>query len=107
MAKEYVEERNGGYYLAGTRVSLDSIVYCFREGMSAETIASEFETLNLAQVYGAIAHYLDNQLAIDAYLIRQQEKFEAMRKAAPPLSEALRKKLDAAKEAFLVERNRT
>jgi len=26
MAKEYVEERNGGYYIAGTRISLDSIV---------------------------------------------------------------------------------
>jgi len=32
MAKEYVEERDGGYYLAGTRISLDSIVQCFNEG---------------------------------------------------------------------------
>ena len=28
MAKVYVEERNGGYYLAGSRVSLDSVVQC-------------------------------------------------------------------------------
>ncbi len=27
MAKEYVEKRDGGYYIAGTRVSLDSIVF--------------------------------------------------------------------------------
>ncbi len=65
MAKDYVEERNGGLYVAGTRVSLDSIVQCFREGLSPETIAGEFDTLTLAQVYGAIAHYLDNQAAID------------------------------------------
>ena len=32
MAKEYVEERNGGLYVAGTRVSLDSIVQCFNDG---------------------------------------------------------------------------
>ncbi len=26
MHGEYIEERNGGYYLAGTRISLDSVV---------------------------------------------------------------------------------
>jgi hypothetical protein len=29
MAREYVEKRNGGYYLIGSGVSLDSIVYRF------------------------------------------------------------------------------
>lgn len=52
MSKEHVEERDGGLYVAGTRVSLDSIVQCFQEGMSAEAILGEFETLTLAQVYG-------------------------------------------------------
>jgi hypothetical protein len=36
MAKEYVEQRNGGYFVVGTRVSLDSIVECFNEGLSPE-----------------------------------------------------------------------
>jgi uncharacterized protein (DUF433 family) len=44
MAKDYIEERNGGYYVAGTRVSLDSVVECFNEGLSPEAIAGEFET---------------------------------------------------------------
>ena len=43
MAKEYVEERNGGYYVAGTRVSLDSVVQGFREGLSPEAILEDFE----------------------------------------------------------------
>ena len=43
MAKEYVEERNGGYYVAGTRVSLDSIVHAFRRGESPETMAMHFK----------------------------------------------------------------
>ena len=42
MAKEYVEERDGGYYVAETRVSLDSIVECFNEGLSPEAILGEF-----------------------------------------------------------------
>ena len=36
MAKEYVEKRDGGYYIAGSRVSLDSVVYEFLNGSSPE-----------------------------------------------------------------------
>ncbi|HEV1284540.1 MAG TPA: DUF433 domain-containing protein [Bryobacteraceae bacterium] len=97
MAKDYVEERNGGYYVAGTRVSLDSIVHCFQEGLSPEAILAEFDTLTLAQVFGAITFYLENQPAVDAYRIRQQQRFEATRRAAAALPEELRRKLDAAR----------
>jgi len=34
MDKTYVEERDGGYFVAGERVSLDSLVYAFRRGAS-------------------------------------------------------------------------
>ena len=98
MAKEYIEQREGGYYVAGSRISLDSIVQCFNEGLSPEAILGEFETLNLAQVYGAITYYLENQAAIDAYRIRQKARFEEMRKAAEPLPKGLRERLEAARE---------
>jgi uncharacterized protein (DUF433 family) len=98
MAKEYIEERNGGYYVGGTGVSLDSVVQCFADGLSPETILGEFETLNLAQVYGAITYYLENQAEIDAYRVRQKQRFEEMRRAAEPLPEGLRHRLDAARE---------
>src|ERR1700683_5198766 len=97
MAKEYVEERQGGYYLAGTRVSLDSIVQCFNEGLSPEAILGEFKTLTLAQVFGTITFYLENQPAIDAYRICQEHRFEATRRAAP-LPESQRQRLVAARE---------
>ncbi len=98
MAKEYVEERNGGYYVAGTRISLDSIVQCFNEGLSPEAILGEFETLTLAQVFGAITFYLENQPAMDAYRIRQMQRFEATRRDSAPLPESLRQRLAAARE---------
>lgn len=98
MAKEYIEERNGGCYVAGTRVPLDSIVQCFNDGMSPETILGEFESLTLAQVYGAIAHYLENQAAVDAYRVRQERRFAEMRRAAEPLPEGLHQRLQAARE---------
>ena len=39
--KDYVEKRNAGHWVAGTRVSLDSIVLAFLDGLSPETIAVE------------------------------------------------------------------
>ena len=98
MAKDYIEERNGGYYVGGTRVSLDSVVQCFTDGLSPEAILGEFETLNLAQIYGAITYYLEDQAAMDAYRVRQKQRFAEMRRAAEPLPEGLRERLDAARE---------
>ena len=96
MPKEYVEPRNGGYYVAGTRVSLDSIVQAFQEGMSAETIHGEFDTLTLAQVYGAIAYYLENQFFIDDYRARQERRFASLREMAEPIPSDLRQRIEAA-----------
>jgi uncharacterized protein (DUF433 family) len=84
MTRDYVEQRDGGYYLAGTRVSLDSIVYGFRGGESPETIQQNFPSLTLEQIYGAIAFYLGRQAQIDAN-IRQGE--EELRGLIPPLSQ--------------------
>jgi uncharacterized protein (DUF433 family) len=44
---EYVEQRNGGYCVAGTRVSLDSVVYAFLKGATPEGIQSSYTALNL------------------------------------------------------------
>src|SRR5271169_3532548 len=98
MARDYVEQRQSGYYVAGTRVSLDSVVQCFNEGLSPEAILDEFETLTLAQVYGAITFYLENQPAVDTYRVRQEKRFAAMRKTAEPMSEDLRIRLHSARE---------
>lgn len=68
MSKEYVEKRGEGYYVAGTRVSLDSMVYAFLRGESAEAIQQSFPALKLEEVYGAITYYLANQKEIDGYL---------------------------------------
>ena len=47
MSTEHVEHREGFYRVAGTRVSLDSIVYAFLSGQSAESIAQSFPVLKL------------------------------------------------------------
>ena len=52
---QYVDERSGGLYVAGTGVSLDSLVIHFQEGASPDKIATSFPTLKLSQIYGVIA----------------------------------------------------
>jgi len=98
MAKEYIEERDGNYYVTGTRISLDSIVHAFRRGESPETICQNFELLHLEEVYGAIAYYLAHQVDIDAYLVRQDEKWAEGKRNAEPLSADLRQRLIRARE---------
>jgi uncharacterized protein (DUF433 family) len=97
---EYVEQRNGGYYIRGVRVSLDSIVYAFNAGDSPETIRHNFSSLTLEQVYGAIAFYLGNRDAVDANIREGEEELDRI---VPPLSESspeLYARLQKAREAL-------
>lgn len=83
MSKVYVEKVDDTYRVAGSRVSLDSVVYAFLGGQSPESIVDSFPTLSLEQVYGVITFYLSNRDKIDAYLNQGEEDFEALRCAAP------------------------
>ena len=40
--QDYIEQRDGGYYIAGTRIGLDSIILAFKDGESPETILQSF-----------------------------------------------------------------
>ena len=78
MHSEYIEQRDGGYYVAGTRISLDSVVYAFNRGDSPERILEQFPLLDrVSRVYGAIAFYLDHKADIDQYLEMTEREFEA------------------------------
>ncbi|MEW6127607.1 MAG: DUF433 domain-containing protein [Acidobacteriota bacterium] len=82
MSNQYVEQINGAYRVAGSRVSLDSIVYGFWNGESPETIAQSFPTLTLKQVYGAITFYLEHEAEIDEYISQGEIEFEKLRDKA-------------------------
>ena len=61
----------GAWRIAGTRVSLDSVVYAFRQGSTPEEICQDFPALSLAQACAAVAYYLQYHDAVDAYLAEQ------------------------------------
>jgi len=77
--KSYIAQREGVYRVGDTRVSLDSIVYAFLEGHTAESIQQSFPLLTLEQVYGAITYYLAHREDIDAYLQEQAAAFEILK----------------------------
>jgi uncharacterized protein (DUF433 family) len=97
MGKDYVEEREGAYWIAGTRVSLDSIVYAFLRGASPESIVRSFPAVSLEYVFGSIAFYLGNQREVDDYLRKGDAEFEALRKAAREANPELYDRLDEAR----------
>jgi hypothetical protein len=49
----------------------------FRQGASPPTIVEAFPTVKLSQVYGAIAYYIENEEAINAYLAEGERAFES------------------------------
>jgi len=86
---EYIEQRNGGYYLAGTRVSLDSVVYAFNRGETPAEILEDFAAIGkLSRVYGAIAFYLEHQAEFDKYLENEKREFEAEVARGIPLEQS-------------------
>lgn len=96
-AKSYIDRHHETYWVVGTRISLDSIVYAFRGGTSPESIMQSFPLLTLEQVYGAIAFYLANRTEIDAYLTVEEAAFDAMPQPLQTADPALYSKLMSAK----------
>mgnify|MGYP001561192075 CR=1 FL=1 len=98
MNDAYIEQRDGAYIVSGSRVSLDSIVYAFPSGQSAETIAQAFPVLNLEQVYGAITYYLAHRDGVNRYLQDRQQDVEAARQATRDADPMFYQKLTDAKK---------
>ena len=96
LVKQYIEQRDQGYWIEKTRISLDSVVYAFLNGESPENIAQNFPLLSLEQVYGAITFYLANQELIDAYLKEGEAEFEKLQQSFRERNLPLYQKLKAA-----------
>jgi uncharacterized protein (DUF433 family) len=95
--REYVEQRDGAYWIAGKRISLASVVYAFKAGAAPESILRSFPLLTLEEIYGAIAFYLSNQKQIDEYLRDREADFDQQRQRERETDPAFYKEFDDAK----------
>lgn len=72
-------DEGGAVRVGQTRISLDLIVEQYENGMTPEDIVRAYDTLELADVHGAIAYYLRHENEVRVYLKRRQEKAVALR----------------------------
>jgi len=74
-----VTDVDGVIRVGKTRVTLDTVVSAFLDGATAEEIAHQYPSLDLADVYSVIGYYLRRRGEIDAYLQRRCELAERTR----------------------------
>jgi uncharacterized protein (DUF433 family) len=68
---------DGTIRIAGSRVPFDHIVDSWAHGETPEAIVQEiFPSLELSDVYAAIAYYLRHREEVDAYLCDRRERRE-------------------------------
>lgn len=77
------EQPRGSLRLTGHRIALEHLVYYYNQGYSPEMIFGQFPSLSSALIHKAIAFYLENQAAVDAYVRRCESEVTQQRAAAP------------------------
>jgi uncharacterized protein (DUF433 family) len=90
MVKEFIERRNGSFYLIGSRVPLAHIVREFQNGEPPEAIRVHYPTLTLEQVYGAITFYLGNKEEVEKDIAareREEDEFTRTHPTPPEITE--------------------
>src|SRR6266699_2543394 len=100
----YIDQEDGALRIAGTRVGLSSIVAGFQEGESPDKIAKEFPTVTVAQVYGAIAYYLENRRLIDDFFAEVDREFERRVRPLGETNPELFARLEAARQQLSSKR---
>ncbi len=99
-ASPYVEVRQGGYYLSGTRIGLDTIVHEFQAGKSPEDILQSYPAIgSLTKVYGAITFILEQPDLVQDYL-RDQERLWQELQQEHPLPDDMLQRFYRARELF-------
>jgi uncharacterized protein (DUF433 family) len=65
----------GAVRIGPSRVTLNTVIYEFETGATAEEIVLDYDTLSLADVYATIGYYLRHRTGVDDYLkqLRQEE----------------------------------
>lgn len=63
--------------IKGSRIRIETIVDCFKQGLEPREIQQDYSTLTLEEVYAAITYYLHNREEVEAYRERGERIGEA------------------------------
>lgn len=67
-------DKDGMVRIAGTRITLDTIVGAYNRGDTIDEIIYGFPSLSLADVHTVIAYYLRHRETVDAYIAENHRK---------------------------------
>lgn len=73
-------DSQGVLRVAGTRVTLDTVIEVYKAGSTPEEIARHYPALQLADVYAVMTYYLRHRDDVEAYLSRRREEAAAVRR---------------------------
>src|ERR1700730_3154651 len=73
-------DSDGVIRVGGTRVTLDTVVSAFREGLTAEEIVNQYPSLKLPDVYLVIGYFLHHEAEVNDYLRRRQQQAAEIRR---------------------------
>lgn len=87
--------------VAGTRVTLDTVIRAFQQGATPEEIAQDFSAVSLPDIYAVIAYYLRHRSEVDEYLQRREREHAVLEQEikAHPEYQELRDRLLARVQA--------
>lgn len=72
-------DADGAVRVGGTRVTLDTLVEAFHEGLTAEEMAQQYPSIALADIYAVIGYYLRRRTEVEAYLDERRQKAREVR----------------------------
>src|SRR5438552_1344756 len=73
-------DADGVVRVGGTRVTLDTVVWEYENGASAEEVVLHYPTLDLADAYAVFSYYLQNCAEVDVYLAERRKQAEEVRR---------------------------
>ncbi len=77
----YIESRGSGYFLAGTRISLDSVACAVGRGENVDEIAADFPVIESRLTLAAVVAFIKaHPKEIEAYLAEMATRWEDARR---------------------------
>ncbi len=73
-------DTSGVLRIGKSRVLLGLVIRAFEDGATPETIAQQYPTATLADIYSVIAYYLRHRNEVDAYLKERERQAAAVRR---------------------------
>jgi uncharacterized protein (DUF433 family) len=71
---------DGTIRVGDTRVTLATVISAFKDGATAEEIAQQYPSLELADIYAVIAYYLRQRAEVETYLQQHKEQADQIRR---------------------------